>query len=70
MTHRPHILDQTKEIVALYLGKDCRPISTKDIVIRLNLSSAWVVYEALRRGRILGLVPRRTKIHQNPPRAF
>jgi hypothetical protein len=42
--------DQDKRILELYLGSEGkRPVSAKQIVIRLNLSSVWVVYGAIRR---------------------
>lgn len=63
---RPWIKIQDEKILNLWFSG----IQPKVIVIRLKLSSISVVYEALRRGRIAGVVPRRTKIHQDSPRAF
>lgn len=64
---RPATIKQDDRIISLYASG----ISPKNIVIKLNLSSIYVVYEAIRRerrkiDRATGLPI--TKIHQDSPR--
>jgi hypothetical protein len=61
---RPSTLAQDDQIIRSYLYDRIPP---KIIVRILNLTSVHVVYEALRRGKMRGIIPPIPKIPQNSP---